>query len=667
MERRRDIDGLRAIAILPVVLYHAHVPSISGGFVGVDVFFVISGYLITGIIRSELQAGSFSLVNFYERRARRILPALFFMIAASILAAVIIMRPEPLVSFAKSVWAAALFSSNFWFWRTARNGYFDTSSDYLPLLHTWSLAVEEQFYLIFPLVMIALWRFSRTAVAGAVVIGSIGSLVLALIAMARFPQAAFYLAPLRAWELGIGASLALLPQPELRARWMRELLAMCGLMMIAGPVFFYSYLTSFPGLTAVPPCLGAAALLLAGARGKNVTSSLLSSAPLVGIGIISYSLYLSHWPILSFLRLRYETLALSPVATALAICAAFAMAIFSWAFVERPFLNRRHLRTRQVFVLSGSAIAASLAAGFIVSFSEGFPQRIPAEALAFAAAAEDVNPVRVQCMERYPPSLCELGDAAVKQSTFALWGDSYADAVYPGIDHASRAKGVRGFFASAASCPPLIGVGEKGSACREFNDEMIKFLHARPEIETVILIARWPVYETGGRPPWGGTPRNPAVLVDDESPDPQSRSNAVVFMRGIKRTIDELIALDRRVVIIAEVPEMGWSVPHHLYLQAYWGDPLPPIPSLADLDRRNAGVLAAFEAVEKPGKVRVVRVAPALCQSGCPVMYRNRSAYWDDNHFTAFYSEALAPMFEALVLSAVVKPPPQLRSSSAVR
>jgi len=665
VKHRRDIDGLRAFAVVPVVLYHAGLSLASGGFVGVDVFFVISGFLITGIIRSELEKQSFSLLSFYERRARRILPALFFVLAASFLAACLILLPSAFSSFAKSAAATTLFASNFWFWRTAQQGYFDSSIDYLPLLHTWSLAVEEQFYLIFPLLLMALARYRRRTLAVCIAIGSAASFVLAVVSVAHWPHAAFYLAPARAWELGLGAMLTVLPMPDLTGRWRRELVAFTGLVLILGPVVLYNDATPFPGLAALAPCLGAAILLVAGGQGKSATSSLLSWTPLVWIGWISYSLYLWHWPILSFLRLRFQTTELSPLVGTAGVAAAFAMAAFSWAIVERPFRNRGFLRRGQIFVLSGAAMAAVLSTAVLVWMGGGWPQRIPATALAAASARDDVDPRRSQCADRAPSDFCRLGVARSGDADFLLWGDSHAEALFPGMDRAAQTAGLSGIFAASEGCPPLLGVSRGGrefANCASFNQGVIQFLRARSDLSTVVLVSRWAVFETGTRMPGGEDQGAPIELHDDAD----AAKGAAAFRLGLQRTISAVVATGRRVVIVGDVPEIGWNVPAHLYLNLRWGDPLPAVPTQAAINRRNVGVMAAFQTVADQPGVRIVWLAPLLCKDGCQVTYEGRSAYFDDNHLSAFASrEWLSPILEDRVLSGIASA--SSRSSSEAR
>ncbi|MCB5200694.1 acyltransferase, partial [Loktanella sp. TSTF-M6] len=299
---RRDIDGLRTLAVVPVVLGHAGLGLFAGGFVGVDVFFVISGFLITGILVRELEQGRFSLIDFYERRARRILPALFVVLAACIVVFWFLLLPQHYVVIGKAGIASLLFSSNIYFFRID-SAYFANATSMQPLLHTWSLAVEEQFYIVFPVLLwlIAAWRrTSRTLLIAGL---SLASFALAVWMVPRHPVAAFYLTPTRVWELGLGALLALGAFPALRHRLLAELVAAAGLVAIAWAVFTLDKTDPFPGLNALAPCLGAVAIIWAGQSQITLTGRLLSTRGMVGIGLMSYSLYLVHWPVLVAARI----------------------------------------------------------------------------------------------------------------------------------------------------------------------------------------------------------------------------------------------------------------------------------------------------------------------------------------------------------------------------
>ncbi len=345
MNHRRDIDGLRALAVLPVILYHAGVEFFSGGFVGVDVFFVISGFLITGIIKSEVDAGRFSVINFYERRARRILPAFFMIVAVTAGVGWFTMLPEDYQGFAASAIASALFVSNMFFWAQADN-YFDAPAETKPLLHTWSLAVEEQFYLIFPVailvIMFFISRYRRKDAMLVLIIAAatLLSFAVAVWATSHKPVAAFYWLPSRAWELMLGSLLALGAVKPARRQWHAEAAAFIGVAFIVAAIFGYSRTTPFPGLSALLPTLGAAGILYAGLDGRaTVAGRGLSLLPFHFVGLISYSLYLWHWPLIVFNKIYFgeET---SPAVVAGVILASFVLATLSWRYVEGPFRKK---------------------------------------------------------------------------------------------------------------------------------------------------------------------------------------------------------------------------------------------------------------------------------------------------------------------------------------
>jgi len=287
MQYRPEIDGLRAVAVMPVILFHAGVTQMSGGYVGVDVFFVISGFLITGILARELQAGQFSLLGFYERRARRILPALFLVLLVTAIVGALVMLPYELATLGRGIVAVLLFVSNVLFWR--ESGYFAAASELNPLLHTWSLAVEEQYYILFPLVLWACWRWFPRGVVPLLGLITVGSLALAEVLSVRMPSANFYLLPTRAWELLAGslAALYLLRRPAPQG-WLAEALGLAGLAAIAFAVLTYDAATPFPSLWALAPVLGTVAIIVA-ASPATLVGKLLGTAPFVGIGLISYS------------------------------------------------------------------------------------------------------------------------------------------------------------------------------------------------------------------------------------------------------------------------------------------------------------------------------------------------------------------------------------------
>ncbi|WP_166802425.1 acyltransferase family protein [Microvirga pakistanensis] len=380
MHYRREIDGLRAVAVLSVVLFHAGIETFAGGFVGVDVFFVISGYLITSLIIGEKAAGDFSFLRFYERRARRILPALFLVIAVTIPVAWLLLLPPAMKDFAQSVGYVSFFSSNILFWK--QNGYFDTAAELKPLLHTWSLAVEEQYYLLFPLVLLAFLRKGRRWAVVALAALCLASFTAAQIGSARNPVKAFYLLTTRGWEMLIGALLALhafnrsitWARSETVTRYVNEAAGLLGLGLIALAVLSFDEETPFPGIYALVPTIGAGLIILC-ASPETLVGRWLGWRLPVGIGLISYSFYLWHQPLFALARVSKPQIA--PYELLLLAGFAGVLAYLSWRYMERPFRNGAIIGRKQIlaFSLAGSVLLALF--GWAGHVTDGFAGRYP--------------------------------------------------------------------------------------------------------------------------------------------------------------------------------------------------------------------------------------------------------------------------------------------------
>ena len=364
MKYRPEIDGLRAIAVASVIIFHAGFATISGGFLGVDVFFVISGYLITTLIINDIQIGKFSFLDFYERRSRRILPALFFVILVSLPFAWALLLPQDMTDFALSVISVGTFSSNFLFW--FQSGYFDRVAELKPLLHTWSLAVEEQYYILTPIFFVLSWRIGVKKIVAILVFVSLISIGTAHWAVAvqqvstKVSSAAFFLLPARAFELLAGSLTAfyLLQRKPVANSTYAEASGMVGLLMILIPMFAYDAKTPLPGMYSLVPIIGTALVICFAVPG-TVTQKILSARFMVAIGLMSYSAYLWHHPIFAFRRYWMERPATTLVSVMM-VMSAFGMAYLSWRFIERPFRNRRTINTRvlvlvlvSVFVILG--------------------------------------------------------------------------------------------------------------------------------------------------------------------------------------------------------------------------------------------------------------------------------------------------------------------------
>lgn len=368
-EHRADIDGLRAVAIIPVVLEHAGSPIFPGGFVGVDVFFVISGYLITGILRREMTNGSFSLARFYERRARRLLPALLVMILFCIPFAWAWMLPEFLANFGQSVVATMLFSNNILLAMTS--GYWELESAFKPLLHTWSLGVEEQFYILFPLMLFLIWKAGKAWQLGMIVLVGLFSLSSAQYGAQAFPSANFYLPTSRAWELMIGAAMTFVPVSERR---FNGFLSLLGLLLIIASAILLREDLQLPSAILLPATIGTA-LVLRFSQPSSVCHALLTLRPMVGIGLISYSLYLWHQPLFALARV-YSLKPPAPMVMAALTLISVGIAFLSWRYVEQPFRHKNRISLRTVALVNGLPSLALIAFGLFLHVGNGFPNRV---------------------------------------------------------------------------------------------------------------------------------------------------------------------------------------------------------------------------------------------------------------------------------------------------
>jgi len=641
---RPDIDGLRALAILPVVLFHYRVPGFSGGFVGVDVFFVISGYLIGGLIYGEMREGRFSILKFYERRIRRIFPALFVLLAAVTVAAWFILFPSDFDRYARSLLATAFFASNFGFWREI--GYFDVVAEQKPLLHLWSIAVEEQFYILFPAILLALAGRSKARALATVSAILVASFAFSIWAGLADPAFAFYMLPPRAWELMLGAALAIGGFAAPSSRALREALAASGIVLIAVGVFAFTAATPFPGAAALLPCVGTALVIFTG-QAPTAVNAVLSRRPLVFTGLISYSLYLWHWPLFVFTR---DVLGrdLHPWETATLVVAAFALAILSWRFVERPFRKRGFRPPRwKLFGAALAAIALTAGCGAVIVADRGVPQRYPLDVQNILAGLHDVDPRAVTCFgmtgdDARAGKLCRIGDLSAKTTSFVLWGDSHAGSIIPAVEAIAKREHRAGLFAATDSCPPLLGVTRPDAwKCKDFNDAVIA-LATRPEIRDVILDARWAKNAEGAS--YGDEPPGRILLTDAEGRGIDGPSTNAVFLRGLTRTVEALTHAGKKVILIGSAPEIGWAVPVVLAQMRLGGDNRAMDLPLATHLRRQRNVMADFALMQTEYGAIVVDPADVLCDGRvCHVMWGGVPLYRDEHHLSATAARLLIP------------------------
>ncbi len=548
---RPDIDGLRAVAILAVVACHAGL--LAGGFVGVDVFFVISGFLITGILQAELAAEQFSLARFYGRRIRRIFPALLTVLTAAWLFGWLALLPAEYAQLGKHLGGASLFVSNLVLFR--ETGYFDQASATKPLLHLWSLGVEEQFYILWPLLLAGAWALGRY-VLGLVLVLFAGSLLANLLLTAPYPEMSFFLPFCRFWELMAGGLLAWAQAHGMLQRNRRHALSLLGLGLILTACITYRSTDIFPGWRALLPVGGAVALIAAGSEAW-VNRHLLSARPMVWVGLISYPLYLWHWPLLSYARILLS--GEPPLAVRLgAVVAAFGLAWLTYHCIEQPV--RRRATPRALWLLLAWLLALG-GLGLLTMQQRGFPQRAGLHDLMLVdlGGTDDFRKTLLRCPANYHGedlSWCYLSQPGAPR--LALFGDSHADHLFPGIVAQHPAPGW--LLIGHSSCPPLVDIAEhqpgKSDRCVEKNQRALRAIVAEPNIHTVVLATLSTFYVGGSISPQ--IAQDKPQIVESVRADERGLPRPELFYRGMDRSILALEKAHKRVVFFMDVPELDF-------------------------------------------------------------------------------------------------------------
>lgn len=597
---RRDIDGLRAIAVIAVVLHHLRTGFTHGGYVGVDVFFVISGYLITGIVHEEVAERRFSLSRFYERRVRRIFPALFTVVIACAVLGWIVLLPNEFATFGRSMVATTAFASNYFF--MAQQGYFDSGASTKPLLHTWSLAVEEQFYLVFPLFLVLVFKAFRERYVLCAAVLAVLSFGLSMVLVAKQPDMAFYSSPGRAWELLVGALVALGAFPACKNRLAAETLGAAGLVCLAASIVFYRESTPFPGAAALIPTLGSALIIYSGTQRKTLVGSLLSTRVFVFFGLISYSLYLWHWPLVVFghLAIGHD---LSKAQKLSVFVASVALATLSWRFVERPFRKRGSLIAWPRLVrLSGAAMAAFCIAGTVVSLNGGMPGRFAprvAELSAFADydASGPYRQDRCFLTLRSPNALdtkdCLTFDE--RRPDFLLMGDSHAADLWLGLSQAYPE--IHFQEAAATNCKPLLN--DRGAQpCHDLMQFLLRRYIREAKPDAVLISVDW----------------------------------SLADLEPLLATVASIRSAGRPVIVLGQVPTYQIKLSRLLAMAAMRGDPSTVTRG------RDEGMLEVdrvFNRALPAAGIRYVSLYRVMCGAECAsVTDDGVPLQWDESHFT---------------------------------
>lgn len=648
---RREVDGLRGIAVLAVVLFHFDLGRLSGGYVGVDVFFVISGFLISSIILNQIERDQFSVREFYARRVRRLLPAASAMLVTSFAAAWLLLLPEAFASFGKSLIATVLFSANVFFWRNS--SYFGPSSDEQPLLHMWSLGVEEQFYFTLPICLVIMSAFfhrttfprSRWFICGVLVFCVLSLTLSQYLLEIGKRDATFYLLPTRAWELLLGTALAnTTAKVFFQGRWFRELCSLLGLALIVFPCFLYTPNTVFPGVAAIPPCLGTALVIYSAIAGNKekptVVEYLLRSGPLVGIGLVSYSFYLWHWPVKVFSE--YYAFEQSQVLVRLIlVIGTLIVAYFSWKYIEQPFRRPKSATANDHGLRWAFASTVLFAAtGFCVASQNGMPSRFPKQLQAYLATESswgDHSRYDLTSEDIATGKLPRFG-APAEGTNLVLWGDSHAMALLPAVAKACSELQIAGVMASHSSTAPILDWKQPatrhglGVLAADFNEEVLNYIE-REKVKNVLLVAFWEGYFRNG---------DSARLVS---------------------TVKKIDTAGAQPWVVLQVPKQMQPIPKALARTVVFGDPETRY-CVEDYHHPLYGKMedvGSFISLMQSAGGRVIDVRPAFfdAESGrYRISLDGRSLYHDDAHITAYAAETLvAP----IVLHALQTQVDQLR------
>jgi peptidoglycan/LPS O-acetylase OafA/YrhL len=650
---RADIDGLRAIAVTAVVLFHARLFPFASGYVGVDIFFVISGYLIGGIILRDITARRFSFAMFYARRARRILPALFTVVLTSCLAGWFLLSPSQFKDVGATATSALLGVSNISYFRF--KDYFAPDAGLSPLLMTWSLGVEEQFYLFFPLLILGIGRWAPNKTLAVLALITLVSFLASAWCTYAIPAAAFYLLPFRAWELGAGVIVAF---TELARRGNRrpsyllqQVMGFGGLALLGCSILAFDQSTPFPGFVAVLPVLGTAALI--GARSSWINRNVLSWRPVVFVGTVSYSWYLWHWPLMSYVRNVAFDEPTRPVMV-LAAAIAFCLAVISWRFVERPF---RHgpIRVRPVLLGYAAALTVALAFPLAIKLGQGFPMHVSPATRQIDALHQQWMSATRSCLADWDSDKPNLSPACVAERpgrpTIVLIGDSHANALAAGV-RALAAEQDWGYeILAKAACRPLIGVADwrheqplLAPSCAAFMAVAFAMTLSDPSVATVILAGAWPRSDEDPSPA--------AEHFITIPPYTGSTTRIGLFHLGLQRAVAQLAGAGKHVIIIGDVPQWRFNVlqvalSKVIPLRAslgrwFWSQAPRSFPERPGLDLvygPNDANTRLFQTLSQSGSVTYIDLFPRFCRDGnCAFERDGELLFMDKDHLSLFGS-----------------------------
>lgn len=621
---RREVDGLRAVAVIPVILFHAGFTFCGGGFIGVDVFFVISGYLITTIIVEDLDAGRFSIRKFYERRARRILPALYLMMILCIITSWFVFLPRDMKLFSESVGATSVFSSNILFWRDT--GYFDTAAELKPLLHTWSLGVEEQFYIVFPIFLWLMWRLGKSRITGILLFLSASSLLLAQWGAHNKPAAAFFLLPTRAWELGLGSLTAfyLIRKPQLfnENLFFNQIYSVIGFLLIIISVFYIRDTTPYPSFYTLIPTLGTALVLLF-AGPQTQVGALLGYRPIVAIGLISYGAYLWHQPLFSFYR-YYRLGEQRAWVSTLLVLTALILAYVGWRYVEQPFRRREKVSTKSVFVFSGMGMLGFIIFGLAGHFSNGFVNERFTEEQQTLFNTLSVSPLRDECHTsgsnfQEPHRACRYFSEPFR---WAVFGNSHGVELAYSLAVRLKAHNEGLIQLTFSDCPPTLGRSYEGTpGCSAWTQEAVDYLINNETITHIVVS-----YRTHGLALMDNDKR------DHDMPVTDADMTEALQWKSYVDTIRRFSDAGKIVIVVLQAPQLPKSAAHYIMQE----NKNFQFVSGVELDRwKISSEKFSQYLIDLPKGAILVNPADLFCDmKRCAAIMDGQALYFDDHHMS---------------------------------
>lgn len=639
---RFDIDGLRAFAVIAVLLYHSGIPKFEGGFIGVDIFFVISGYLISDLLLKNLH----NLKDFYFRRILRIIPSLFITKLFVIFVGAFIYDPKTFEALGKSVISSSIFLSNVYFWKTT--GYFESDVYKNPLIHTWSLSLEEQFYLFFPILLLILDRYIKKKLIVIIILIILLSFLINLIGVKYYPSATYFLLPTRAWELLLGTVLSFRVLPLFNNKVVKNFLFVIGVSLIIIGIYVINEHTLSPIYILLFPILGTCIIIQNGINYTSSYQSLLKVKPIVFIGKISYPLYLWHWPIISF----YKYLKVTPWKNYdgfICIFISFLMAYLTWRIVELP-IKKYDLTIRKkkyiISIISGIIVLPIVIGSLIVS-AKGMPNRVKpniTEIIKDASVDEywevqnkwEVNNSN-EYFKSYPTIVGRLGISP----TYALIGDSHARALVPAFAGLSKIKHLSGYMITMSSTPPILGasivstINDNGINEDLYNNSVLRFIKNNANIETIILTARWGSYINGH---WKEKKESPNYSIFYDRLN-NKVENTYGLEIGLESFIDSLNILKKKIFLLTDVPEIGYDVP-----SIYWSSSILPSfinfdeirPTLKEYNQREKIANRILKKIAKKYGLELIHIEKEFYDKSNKAILINKGGllYRDNNHLS---------------------------------